>query len=326
MGSSAAASTALDLPVALDRGAQRLAPRLVEPADQPVGGEDGQPGVLERDEAHQHVARAALLLVHAGRLVAVVAVGDQQLRGGQRGRDGGARLRVGDAPEAVDRAVLVGHLAPGRALDVRGDGAPRRPRRVVVEREDGGEVGLGRAGQPQAVLLGPGVRALVRADLARAVVLDAHAREQAVAGAPDAVGTRVVLRERPDRGLLVAHEHAVALPGGEHLGGVRVRVAVGARQVDLDDVVRRARDQLGALRVVDDVVRRSRQGLEAAGGVEVVVEGAEGLDVGHGAVRLAPHLPATAGRRRSPRCTWRRRRGWTARRSRRRCRSRGRPA
>src|SRR5947207_2434836 len=31
-----------DLPVALDRRAQRLAPRLVEPRDQAVGGEDGQ--------------------------------------------------------------------------------------------------------------------------------------------------------------------------------------------------------------------------------------------------------------------------------------------
>ena len=110
-------------------------------------------------------------------------------------------------------------------------------------------------------------------------------------------GPGVVLRERPDRGLLVAHEHAVALPGGEHLGGVRVRVAVGAREVDLDDVVRRARDQLGALRVVDDVVGRRRQGLQVAGGVEVVVEGAEGLDVGHrggeASARGAPYRRTT---------------------------------
>ena len=54
-------------------------------AQQAVGGEHGEPGILERDQAHQDVPvralAADLLGVHAGGLVAVVAVGDQQLGG-----------------------------------------------------------------------------------------------------------------------------------------------------------------------------------------------------------------------------------------------------
>ena len=95
------------------------------------------------------------------------------------------------------------------------------------------------------------------------------------------VRPRVVLLERPQRRRVVADEHAVALPLVEHLGRVGVRVAVGLRQVDLDDVVRRAGEQVGALGGVDDVVRRRDDVLQAADAVEVVVEGAEGLDFGH---------------------------------------------
>ena len=65
--------------------------------------------------------------------------------------------------------------------------------------------------------------------------------------------------------------------------GVGVEVAVGLREVDLDDVVGRAGRQRGALPGVDHVVRRRHDGRQAADVVERVVEGVEGLDVGHGA-------------------------------------------
>ena len=54
---------------------------------------------------------ADLLRVDARGLVAVVAVGDQQLGGRQRLLDGGDRVAVAHAPEAVHCAVLVGQLA-----------------------------------------------------------------------------------------------------------------------------------------------------------------------------------------------------------------------
>ncbi len=195
-------SVGRDLEVALERGAQPLA--VSDLGEQAVGGEDGQARVLERDQAHQHVAGAALLVVHARGLVAVVAVGDQQLGGRERGADGLDRLRVGDAPQPVDGAVLVGHLGPRLGPEVRLERAPRRPGRVVVEAEDGGEVRVRGAREPQPVLLRARMRALVRADAARAVVLDRHAREEPVAGAAPAVGPGVVLLERPQGRRVVA--------------------------------------------------------------------------------------------------------------------------
>ena len=83
-------------------------------------GKTRQAGVLERDEAHEDVAvlalAADLLGVRLHRLVAVVAVGDQQLGVARRRLHRGDRRGVGHAPEAVHGAVGVGHLAPGRVL------------------------------------------------------------------------------------------------------------------------------------------------------------------------------------------------------------------
>ncbi len=65
--------------------------------------EDREPGILERDEAHEDVAvlalAADLLGVGLHRLVAVVAVGDQQLGLGGGALDGGDRAGVGHAPQ-----------------------------------------------------------------------------------------------------------------------------------------------------------------------------------------------------------------------------------
>ena len=77
-----AASSCSTIEVALGSpGERRLL--AVEARDQPVRREHLEARVLERDEAHQHVAvrslAADLLGVDARGLIAVVAVGDQQL-------------------------------------------------------------------------------------------------------------------------------------------------------------------------------------------------------------------------------------------------------
>ena len=248
-----------------------------------MGGEDREARVLQRDEAGHHVAvralAADLLRVHARRLVAVVAVGDQQLARLERRGDALDRGRVGDAPQPVPRAVRVGDVGERLAVEVRLERPPRRVVRVVVQGEDGGEVGLRRARQPQAVLLGPGMRALVRADATGAVLLDADAREEAVARVRPAVRAGVVLGQGPERGLLVAGQDARVAPGREGLGGGGVGI-VALRQVDLDDVVRRLAREPGALLGVDHVVGRGDDGADVVAGV---VEGAEGADVGHAA-------------------------------------------
>jgi hypothetical protein len=68
------------------------------------------------------------------------------------------------------------------------------------------------------------------------------------------------------------------------MGGALVRVAAvrRLRQVDLHHVVRRAPQQPGTLLGVDDVVGRRDDELEAADLLQVVVEGVQGRDVGHG--------------------------------------------
>ena len=60
------------------------------------------------------VLAADLALVGEGGLVAVVAVGDQELAGRELGRDRLVNRRIADSPDAVGRAV-VGHLTPGIA-------------------------------------------------------------------------------------------------------------------------------------------------------------------------------------------------------------------
>jgi len=97
------------------------------------------------------------------------------------------------------------------------------------------------------------VRALVRADAPGAILLDAHPGEEAPARAQLAVGPAVALLERPQRRFRVAHQHARVLPLGVELGRVRVGL-IAVRKVDLDDVVRRARDQLRALAGIDHVI------------------------------------------------------------------------
>ena len=81
-----------------------------------MGAEDGEAGVVERDQAHQRVAVRALAAdlvgVGARGLVAVVAVGDQQLGVGQLGGDRLVDRGVGDPPDAVDGAVVVGRPRP----------------------------------------------------------------------------------------------------------------------------------------------------------------------------------------------------------------------
>ena len=214
----------------------------------------------------------------------MVPVGDEQLGVAQRVLDGLDRVGIGDPPEAVGCAVVVGELAPRRSLERGRDCAPGGAGRVRVEGEDRGEVRPRGAGQAQAVLLRAGVRPLVRPDPAGPVLLDADAGEQAVAGQPAGVRCDVVLGERPDRRLIVPDDGALGDPAPEQLRGVLVRVAavVGLRQVDRYDVVRRPFGELGPLLGVDDVVGRSRDAAQRTDDAEVVVQGTQRLDVGHG--------------------------------------------
>src|SRR5438128_943811 len=80
------------------------------------------------------------------------------------------------------------------------------------------------------------------------------------ARARDAVGADVILREPPERRLLLAAQDAFVLPRAE----VAARLLLGVRQCQVDDVVRAPREVDLPLGVGDDVIRRRDQLLERA--------------------------------------------------------------
>ena len=127
------------------------------------------------------VALAADLLgVHARGLVAVVAVGDQQLGVGERHLELGDQVRVGEAPERVRRAVGVGRRRANGSSPSTCSSA--RPRAAVGsgKRLKMGErlVRVARVSLRRSSF-GPGwVRSCGRIRPG-AVVLHAHAREEA---------------------------------------------------------------------------------------------------------------------------------------------------
>jgi hypothetical protein len=125
-----------------------------------VGREDREARVLQRDEAHEHPAGVRLVGLLGGvgarGLVAVVAVGDEQLRVAEGLGDRPDDLRVGDPPHPVDRPVVVDGLAE-RLVERRGlEDRPRLLVGIAVEAEDRAEVRLRRALEVQPVLLGAG--------------------------------------------------------------------------------------------------------------------------------------------------------------------------
>ena len=115
--------------------------------EQPVGGEDRQAGIREGAEEHQHVAvlalAADLLRVDARGLVAVVAVGDQQLGVGQRGLHRGDRRPGRSTRQSVlTRAVERRWRCRTARSPVSGSSAGQALAVGVGEQaEDGGEVG-----------------------------------------------------------------------------------------------------------------------------------------------------------------------------------------
>ncbi len=264
-----------------------------------MGGEHGQARVLEGDQAHEHVAvgplTADLLGVDAGRLVAVVAVGDQQLGVSQHLLHRGDRRRVLHAAEAVDGAVVVGGLRPQL---VAAGAAQRRRRRRLTDRRTARRWGRGWPWWPASGAAGP------RAGR------DGCAREGGCGRArtpPRAPARRsrcacaAVRRVRcsPGRASTArAASSSTTAPSArqsrEQCRRAVVAVLAALGQVDAHDVVRRARLQRGALGVVDDVVGRGDDVLQAAGAVEVVAQRADRLDLCH---RRRPRL---TGRSRGP--------------------------
>src|SRR5512132_3262882 len=235
----------------------------------PVGRKDRQSLLADRDEHHHHPGtcfRAVLLVEGERGLVAVVAVGDQELRVGEAP----ARI-VLDAPEPVAARGEV-RLAPGN-LD----------RVAVVQQEDRLELGPCRPQESQAPLLRPGVRALVRQDDSTLVGLESKGDHESVADPRYPIRAGVGLRQRPDRRFGLPLEHAVRLPIRELARGL----LLGLRQGQMDDVVGVERQVVLTLHGREHVVRRRDKPHERSRRGRIAKR-PKGPNLGHRAGRYKP--------------------------------------
>src|SRR5205823_5904277 len=107
--------------------------------------------------------------------------------------------------------------------------------------------------------------------------------EEPLPGAPPPIGSRVVLRQRPQRWRPVVHDHGVRLPASEAAGRLLVAIVAALGKVDSDDVVGRAGFERDPLFGVYDVIGRRHDVLKAAGLLRVIAQRAEGFDLGHAA-------------------------------------------
>ena len=124
------------------------------------------------------------------------------------------------------------------------------------------------------------MRPLVRADSPGTVILYTRAREETTTRAVPAIRPCVALLEHPHCRRLVLNDYPLRPPLIELACRLLVWI-LSYGEVDPDHVIWRLRLELGALRRVDHVVWRRDDVLKAPGLLEVVVQGAEGLDLCH---------------------------------------------
>ena len=288
--------------------------RGVDTVDDAVRRVHREPAAVGVHEVHRHEARRVVAgrrelgLVGERRLVAMVAVGDQQRpRRDDVGDLGDVR---GHAPEPVARAVGV-HEVDLRLL-ARTAGLEEllgAALRVAVEHEDRRQVRARRAQQPQPARDRAGrVRSWRRTTPAS--YGSSRTRPMKPTRVPRrAVGVEPVLLDEVEAGLGSSAQHALCAPVADQR--VDVRLVAVAGQDQAHDVVVAALEQPRALPRLDDVERRR----DDVGDVDprgIEVERAERPH--HGRARPDGHpriVPAAAGgrprRRRRTLAPWRRR-------------------
>ena len=221
-------------------------------------GEDREAGPVEAEEGHELVVRARMApRVFHRRLVAMVAVGDDHARAAQRGLDAGDRRRIGHAPEAMPLALEIARFCD--RLAARRRCREERPARIRDEHEQQTRVRARCLQQPHAILLGPGMGALVRQHLAARVVGHLAQRDEPNArhlAAVDAIC--LVIRIHGRRRL--ARPQPLGEPRVERRARPRVLVGAALRLIawirDADDVRRAHRIEKILLLGADLIVRR----------------------------------------------------------------------
>ena len=255
-------------------------------AQQAVDGPHAEPpGGELHDQRHDRVGAGivdalgpALGAVVVGGLEPVVTVGQHDAGAGDRVADGGEVVGIGDAPQGVVEAVLVGGGGEGWVGQI-GVGLRQQGREAGGQGEppDRVQVGAGRAQQLEAVALRFRQRALVRHHLARLVAETQRADHSGGALRAAVVTGEVHAVERERRGV-VGDEHALGPPPGQRRGGP----VVGVREDQPHRIVRVARGERGARLGLDHVVGWGADGGDVGGGV---ADSGEGKKFGHVAIQ-----------------------------------------
>ena len=133
----------------------------------------------------------AFVAVLQARLVAMVAVGDEDGAVGHQALHGGVNFLVEDGPQAVDDAQVVDRFQGRVVLDAGLDGSLNVAIGVGVEAEDGAQVKAGGVVKGESVGLGAGEGLFVWEDAALADGFQANPRQESATGvalALDVVG------------------------------------------------------------------------------------------------------------------------------------------
>ncbi len=224
--------------------------------------------------------RPDLVAVGAADGVAVVAVGDQHVRARHGGADGLDPGRVGDPLDHVLHAVVhdaAQHLARLGEQGGQPGGQGQSPHR--------GEVGPRRARQVESVGRRLGRGPLVRQHPAGTLVHDLQPTEHTDEVPLRSGGIGEPQAVEGEGGLGVTHQHPGVLPVAQALRRAAVAVLPAQGDVDVDDVVLRARRQGADLGLAQDVVGRGGDDGEVVSGVAEGTEGAESRHDDHGGTR-----------------------------------------
>ncbi len=247
--------------------------------DEPVRGQDLQPVVVAAHEGCEDVTGllgSLLLVVGERRLVAMVAVGDEQ-------------TPLGAAERLCDRIVARNSARDGSSLRRASPPCPVRARESPARRPRGRE----RSGEN---FVRAARRSSRRASFCRSKVRswgstwpseygdELDTRDQAASPPRSPVQARERLLENPDCRLRLADEHALVLPGADQPGGLcgRLRVEEAHR------VVRARRNESLAPVGRDDVVRRRDDRIQRPHRSRVVAKRPKRLQMRHDAARYHP--------------------------------------
>ena len=259
-------------------------------------------GIVERRVLLARARHPPLVAVAQRRLVAVVAIGDDQGAGARARAQARTRTiglaRVGDDPQPVLDTVVVDHVDRRRDLGRRIEHRGALAGAIVVQRHDRRRVHARRTEQPVAVLLRAGHRPLMRQDPGPER-FEAHDREE------PALGPLARRCRGRDTSARTGRPTTVGPCGASRRSATRPAFARPG------DIVRRARhrprswagpggrrswitrQEPGMPLGVDDVVRRRDDPSRIRHDVRVVPERAEWADLGHGSPRGAAGRHAT---------------------------------